>query len=232
MKLPRYSAVELLLALILLFATAPFIQSLPGGELLEAVLLTVVLVSSVVVLGGDRRSLWIAIILLTPTLISRWANHFWPSVASGAGFELFGLAFFSFVIARLLTHVIRAPQVDRSVLCAAISGFLMLGMAWALAYLAVARSDPAAFNFSPVPPGGAAAMDGLTALYFSFITLCTVGYGDITPVSRGARMLAVLEAVTGLFYMTVLVSRLVSIYTPQRPPSHNPTPPPHDPPNP
>jgi hypothetical protein len=102
--------------------------------------------------------------------------------------------------------------VDANVLCAGISGFLITGLAWAPAYLAVARLNPAAFNL-PVPPGGGTAvMDSFSAFYFSFITLCTVGYGDIAPVSKVARMLALLEAITGLFYMAVLISRLVSLH--------------------
>ena len=55
-------------------------------------------------------------------------------------------------------------------------------------------------------------MDGFNAFYFSFITLSTVGYGDITPVSRIARWLAAMEAMTGLLYVAVLIARLVALY--------------------
>jgi voltage-gated potassium channel Kch len=56
-------------------------------------------------------------------------------------------------------------------------------------------------------------MNGFNGIYFSFITLSTVGYGDITPVSRAARWLAALEAMTGLLYVAVLIARLVSLYS-------------------
>jgi len=56
-------------------------------------------------------------------------------------------------------------------------------------------------------------MNGFTGFYFSFITLSTVGYGDITPVSRIARWLAAMEAMTGLLYVAVLIARLVSLYS-------------------
>jgi hypothetical protein len=56
-------------------------------------------------------------------------------------------------------------------------------------------------------------MNGFTGFYFSFITLSTVGYGDITPVSRAARWLAAMEAMTGLLYVAVLIARLVSLYS-------------------
>lgn len=60
---------------------------------------------------------------------------------------------------------------------------------------------------------GAQSMDGFTGFYFSFMTLSTVGYGDITPVSKIARWLAAMEAMTGLLYVAVLIARLVSLYS-------------------
>ena len=58
-------------------------------------------------------------------------------------------------------------------------------------------------------------LQGFDALYFSFITLSTVGYGDITPLSHGARTLAMTEAMTGTIYIAVLISRLVALYSSQ-----------------
>jgi voltage-gated potassium channel len=60
-------------------------------------------------------------------------------------------------------------------------------------------------------------MDGFTGLYFSFTTLSTVGYGDILPVSSVARMLAMVEAMFGMFYVTLLIARLVSLYSSKTP---------------
>ena len=58
-------------------------------------------------------------------------------------------------------------------------------------------------------------MHSFDAFYFSFITLSTVGYGDITPMSHVARTLAMTEAMTGTLYIAVLISRLVALYTSQ-----------------
>jgi hypothetical protein len=59
-------------------------------------------------------------------------------------------------------------------------------------------------------------MDSFNAIYFSFVTLSTVGFGDITPVSRFARMLAISEASTGIIYVTVVIARLVALYSSER----------------
>jgi hypothetical protein len=60
-------------------------------------------------------------------------------------------------------------------------------------------------------------MNAFTSLYFSFITLSTVGYGDIVPASKVARMLAMVEAMFGMFYMAMLIARLVSLYSSKTP---------------
>lgn len=65
-------------------------------------------------------------------------------------------------------------------------------------------------------------MKGFTALYFSFVTLSTVGYGDIAAVSNPARLLAMVEAVIGVFYTTILIARLVSLYSSEPPPAGPP----------
>jgi hypothetical protein len=114
------------------------------------------------------------------------------------------------VVANLLRFVLRAPSVNTEVLCASISAYLMLGLLWTVAYWLVAQVTPNAFAFNTGPKE---TMSGFNAFYFSFITLSTVGYGDITPVSRIARWLAATEAMTGLLYVTVLIARLVSLYS-------------------
>jgi hypothetical protein len=215
MKRPRYSAVELLVTLGLLFAAAPLVEDLPQGDLIEAILLTLVMVFAVVAVGGRRKVLVTAIVLLLIALAGRWTSHLRPDLLHPAVYLATAVLFFAFVIAQLVAFVVRAPRVDANVLCAGVSGFLMLGLLWMPAYLTVARLNPAAFSL-PSTPGTPATLDGFSAFYYSFMTLCTVGYGDITPVSRPARMLAVVEAITGLFYMAVLISRLVSLYSSAR----------------
>src|SRR6516225_12041049 len=126
--------------------------------------------------------------------------------------------FLVFVVVYLVRFILRAPRVDTNVLCAGLSGYLLLGLLWTPVYVMLARLNPAAFNMA-AGPGGSTTMDGFNAFYFSFMTLCTVGYGDITPLSKGARMLAVVEAITGLFYVAVLISRLVAVYSAAQPPS-------------
>jgi len=112
----------------------------------------------------------------------------------------------------LLRFVLRASSVDSEVLCASISAYLTLGLIWTMAYWLVEQLTPGAFAFNTTT-GTKETMEGFNAFYFSLITLSTVGYGDITPVSKVARMLAAMEAMTGLFYVAVLIARLVALYS-------------------
>jgi hypothetical protein len=87
-----------------------------------------------------------------------------------------------------------------------VAAYLLLGIIWAHAYALVALQRPGAFA-GPVSPG-----DGPRAFfYFSFVTLATLGYGDVLPVHPAARSLATLEAVTGTLYIAILLARLVSL---------------------
>ena len=108
--------------------------------------------------------------------------------------------------------VLCAKTVDTEVLCASISAYLMLGLLWAFAYMLAARLTPGAFAFS-VAQDARVPLHGSNAIYFSFVTLSTLGYGDITPVSHVARMLAMTEAMTGCLYVAVLIARLVALYS-------------------
>ena len=208
----RFSAVQLLIVLGVFFIGAPFVEEIKGGELILSILFSLVLISAVLAVAARKRVLLIAIAFAIPGIAGRWINHLRPDLVHPAVFLVCGLVLIGFVIAHLLGLVLRAPIVTAEVLCASISAYLMLGLMWAMAYWLVDRLTPGgAFSFNT--NAGPRSIEGFTGFYFSFITLSTVGYGDITPVSRMARWLAAMEAMTGLLYVAVLIARLVSVYS-------------------
>ena len=175
-------------------------------------LFSLVLLAGVLAVAERKAVLVIAIVLAVPAIVGRWINHFEPYIVSPVIFLTAALILIAFVVANLLRFVFRAPSVDMEVLCASISAYLMLGLMWAVAYWLVDQLTPGgAFSFNT--NAGPRSMNGFTGFYFSFITLSTVGYGDITPVSRAARWLAAMEAMTGLLYVAVLIARLVALYS-------------------
>jgi voltage-gated potassium channel len=130
--------------------------------------------------------------------------HVW-----GVGFSLHLMTVlgFVFVVYEVLRHALAAGPVDADRLYAAVSAFLLIGMTFASVYEAMVFCQPSAFTFSN---GHEDDADGL--VYFSLVTLSTVGYGDVLPANPLARVLAVLEAILGQLYLAILMARLVGLH--------------------
>jgi ion channel len=107
-------------------------------------------------------------------------------------------------------HAFGRGGVDHERIFAALDAYLLAGFLFGVAYWTLHRMDAASFAGAP-----AAAMSLSTSMYFSFVTIATLGYGDIVPVTAPARGLAVVEAISGQMYLAVLVARLVSLYSQQ-----------------
>jgi hypothetical protein len=212
----RFSAVELLIALVLFFFLTPFLEDLKLGDIIDGALMGLVLVASVLAVGGRRRSLLAMALLMSPALVARVVNVFRPDLVPHWAFLVLALVFLLVVVVRLFRFILTAVRVNGEVLCASIANLLILGLLWAFAYELVAQVNPQAFLFNS-PPGVEPTMTRMNAIYFSFVSLSTVGYGDIVPVSGVARMLANMESMTGMLYVAVLIARLVALYSSSRP---------------
>src|SRR5262249_1456522 len=183
---------------------------LRSGVLIESILFTIVLLSAIMAISGEVRILITGALLGLPTVIARWLTYSRPDVVPPELFLVGGIIFVVFVIANLLRFVMTAPSVTMEVLCAGISAYLLLALAWMFAYWLVAEIVPDAFAFN-ASLKGEMSIKGFDGLYFSIVTLTTLGYGDISPVSKVARMLAAMEAITGPLYLAVLIARLVAL---------------------
>jgi len=201
-----------LILLVLLLVFQAFSSQLKSGPLIDAFLMTFVLLSAVLAVGGRRVSLIVAAILVAPPLISRWADHLRANQIPHSFTLATGMIFIAYIMFHLLRFILRAPRVNDEVVCAGISVYLLIALIWAFAYSLVARLAPGSFVF-PLTSDPLRAMVGFEAIYFSFETLTTVDFGDIIPVTRIARTLVMAEAVVGVFYMAILIARLVSLYT-------------------
>jgi hypothetical protein len=218
----RLSMAHLLGALVLLLVTAPFVMDLPAGPFIESGLLTLVLLTAVLAVGGRRRTLFAAVAFVAPAIAAGWLWHMRPDLIARELSLLAAIAFVVFVILHLLRFILLTPRVTSETLCAAVGTYLMIGLLWSFAYTLVGLINPGAFRFAGNPDAGR-FMHGFESLYFSFTTLSTVGYGDIIPVANGARMLAMLEAMSGMFYVAVLIARLVALQTTAPPAEFSPS---------
>jgi hypothetical protein len=207
----RLSAVELLIALAVLLISFPFVQPLHSGVFIESILFSFVLISSVLAIAESRRTVVIAGILAVPALVGRWVSQYGHKLLPLEISLAACILLTAYVVWNLLRFLFRARSVDTETLCIGLSAYLLLGLLWAFAYWLVDELVPNAFFFGTTS-GADATIQGLNGLYYSFITLCTVGYGDIVPVAGIARMLAAIEAIVGMLYVAVLIARLVALH--------------------
>ena len=127
------------------------------------------------------------------------------------------LSFFIWVTWQATHKVLFTGTIDGNKIIGAICIYLLLGLIWAILYLFIAGVSPGAFNGVDQAPW----LDNFaTAIYFSFVTITTLGYGDISPVLPLARFLVFMEAVVGVFYMAILVASLIGVSLSDRDAAH------------
>ena len=118
------------------------------------------------------------------------------------------LAFFIWVTWQATHKVLFTGTIDGNKIVGAICIYILLGLIWAILYLFIAEVTPGAFNGVDQAPW---LENFATAVYFSFVTITTLGYGDISPVLPLARFLVFMEAIVGVFYMAILVASLIGV---------------------
>jgi hypothetical protein len=194
----------LLLLFFVIFVIPPLAPSSGGRSLFADVLQYLLLVSGVRTLGEARLVRRVLTCVALVAVVVDLGSRLVPVPEPWSlGMNLLSLALF---LAVVLGRTLRPGPVTRRRLEGGIAAYLLLGVIWAFAYALVERLIPTAFT-GPVGPADAPR----AWFYFSFVTLTTVGYGDVLPSHAVARSLAMLEAVVGPLYLAILISRLVSL---------------------
>ena len=201
----RYAV--LFYTLLLTLAVSPLLHALRfETDILQAFLMFSLLVALLGVPGHRWRLLFILVVAVVLGLLIAPPSTVRTEVQTGTLVVVSALALVATASAirfALGAAVIRAEQVY-----AALSAYLLAGLFFGVLYWTVARTWPGALGEAGA--GGAPAAIALsTAIYYSFVTLATLGYGDIVPKTEVARGLAVLEAVGGQLYIAVTIARLV-----------------------
>jgi voltage-gated potassium channel len=214
----RYAV--LLVHLLLLPVLSVFTEGHPKAELVAMVAEQMVFLGAAAALGG-RRMLAIGVPLVIPGLLTLAATfalgdiprgHYWFWALARAVTFIVPILTVALLI---LMDVLAARKIVFDMVCGALCVFVLFGMCWANVFTMLERLAPGSFAVDFGRYHVDAGADPLAAAgvftYYSFVTLTTVGYGDIVPASAAARWLVWLEAVFGQFYMAVFVSRLIGL---------------------
>jgi hypothetical protein len=196
----------LLISTVLLIVILPFSRNAP--RLMDAVQI-VMIVSAVGVCSTTRRHLYIALGLGLPAAVSRLIAGS-PNAGIASQLDmLFTVLLFFFVAALMLRRIFRTRVVTLETLYLAVSTYLLVGVVWTIFYIVLELVSPGSFR---IPGDSTATTFSAELYYFSFVTMTTLGYGDVTPVSPMAKSLAILEAVSGVMFLGILVARLLGRY--------------------
>jgi hypothetical protein len=195
--------------LFISFFIAPFIDSVPV-RLLTSLLFSLVMIAGVVSMSRRPAIRFTAGILACLAIFLRWLRHIMPTPLI---IKLGTMAVLVFMVMLALVTLIKVfgkGPVTAHRVNGAIAVYLLIGMTWGLLYGLLDQALPNAFNLPPL--GDAFTPERQETLtYFSFITLTTLGYGDITPTHEISRMFVVIEGLIGQLYPATLLARLVSL---------------------
>ncbi len=205
----RHRQAVLFYSLLLTLAANPALSALKLNANLLQLFLAFNLFAAV--LGGDPRRRWGPLLLIAGALLAHGvAQWFHTAALSTAAYALWTVLAM-LAAAGALRFAMRATAVDPEHLYAALSAYLLAAFFFGVLYWAIERGWPGSFL-----AGGAVMAGGeftlARGIYFSFVTVATLGYGDLVPGTELAQGLAVLEAVAGQLYLAVMIARLVSLY--------------------
>jgi hypothetical protein len=211
---------------------------IPDGPILRRVLPVLVLfvmLAGLFAVSSHKRTFRVGLLLAVPALIMGIVAQLLDLRELSTIASFLYLVFLVHLALAILLHVLKLHQVDAEIIYGAVSVYLLMALVWAQAYYILALVEPGSHypdrdEMAVVQERRAAgqtwdepelqldwrvAQDHAqgTMVYYSLVTLTTLGYGDIYPVKDAARILAMLEATLGQLYLVILVARLVGLYT-------------------
>ena len=199
----------LVFLVVLVFVVMPAGNLVGAGGSLISVFFSLLLISGVGAVSERRVPTLLVTGLVIVTLALRWMTHIVSNPVIAAASALSALACLGLLAGVVMIQVFRNGPITWHRIQGAIAVYLLLGVMWAFGYELVLIPFPEAFH--PVDLGLNQTTRISNLVYFSFVSLTTVGYGGITPVNPMARSLATLEALVGQLFPVILIGRLVAM---------------------
>lgn len=211
----------LLVAIALLLTTYPMAAAGGGARLVFQATFDLVLVAGLWSMRWSRGWLLPGATLVAIAFVTYWGgalleqSTFWQHQVVASVGMLSHALFLAVLVLYILRDLFADPEVSSDRLCGSVSAYLLLGIAWGFAHTSLELLEPGSYD---VPDALVSSTEAVGAarsavlFYYSIVTLTTLGFGDISPVSPFAQMLTMWEAVIGQVYLTILVARLVGLH--------------------
>jgi len=201
----KYKMFNFMVSIVLLLIFSAVVEDTKFGYLVLNTVSSIVFILGVYAVGRDKKHLIILIILGLPWVFSEWAF----TKSSQTIFA--SILFFLSVTVTIGNHILNSRKITADTLYGAVCVYLLLGLLWVTVYGGIEYFSPGAVFVSNYS-GDSGSISTNELLYYSYTTLTTLGYGDIISTTPLARILSVLEAITGELFIAFLVARLISMY--------------------
>jgi voltage-gated potassium channel Kch len=206
----NYNFTWLAVGLVLLLFIGALVDHLPGNlapMIVQAATVAALLIATFS-LQGNRPRFIVSIVFTVIVSLLVVGSMALENTGFSYAHLLIMLCFFGWVTWQVTQKALFTGTIDSNKIVGTICIYMLLGLIWAMLYLLIAELVPGAFNGLPQAPW----LDNFAnAVYFSFVTITTLGYGDISPALPLPRFLVYMEAIAGVFYMAILVASLIGI---------------------
>ena len=215
----------LLVSLLLMLVLRPILLDIARGLFIELLFVLIVGASALAVSRTRHRTILVvsSVLVLVVLRVVTFLNHSGTmALTEGAQLRVLSicatLLFLALSTVPVLVDALRTERIHADKVWGAVSVYLLLGLSWGLVYSLIEILQPGSFDLAALAAQPGAGPESIQAntdsmlLYYSFVTLSTLGYGDITPMAAVPRALSALEAIAGQLFLAVLVARLVAIH--------------------
>ena len=198
----------LIASILLLLAVSPFIEGYRALRFVTDVFMAFVFLSIIYAVSDYHKSLFVGVLLVLPFLVSLVSKYWATAPFFNHLASLGGAAFIAFSLYAIARYVARQEAVNPDVIGAAIVFYLLMGVMWSIVFEALEYFEPGSFSMSDEY----SANNKTRFIYYSFVTLTTLGYGDITPLTAKACSLSIIEALVGQLYLVIQIAWLVGMH--------------------
>jgi hypothetical protein len=201
----------LFVVLVVLIGAVSFVPASDRGRLVLNGVNMFLLIATVAAVGRTTLSFASALLLAVPAVWFQYLGLWRDSDSDLAASWMFSAALYFITTAFLLRYVFQPRIMTQDKLFGAAAAYLMIGVLWAYLYAIVGFFYPQSYMIVG-QPGSLVYAD---ALYFSITVLTSTGFGDVTPLTRQARGICMIEQITGALFVAILIARLAGVYPPR-----------------